>query len=56
MATILVFMTLGIFPRTATLVALSYGNKYSSRRNSRGANMWQPKVGCGNSLLQPKKI
>ena len=28
---------------------------YCDNLNFRGANMWQPKVGCGNSLLQPKK-
>lgn len=33
MATILAFIALGILPRTTTLVALTYGNKYSIRRN-----------------------
>ena len=33
MATILVSVALGILPRIATLVELTYGNKYSSRRN-----------------------
>ena len=33
MATILLFMGLGMLPRPTALVALTYGNKYSNRRN-----------------------
>ena len=52
MATILIFVALGILPRTTTLVALTYPNKYSIRRNRK---LQQNHVGGDKKVSQRMK-
>ena len=52
MATILLFVALGMLPRPTALVALTYGNKYSNRRNRK---LQQNHVGGDKKVSQRMK-